>query len=84
MRRAVRRPHPHPSGARPPDNPNAMVTRHGLRCDDELRAVTAALGPPRAVAALLQISRFVTIALLCNAMQLELPVPSIFDAQPAT
>ena len=62
----------------------AMVTRHGLRCDDELRAVTAALGPPRAVAALLQISRFVTIALLCNAMQLELPVPSIFDAQPAT
>jgi len=60
----------------------AVVTRHGLRCDDELRAVTAALGPAKAVAALLQISRFVTIALICNALHLALPVPSIFDARP--
>jgi alkylhydroperoxidase family enzyme len=57
----------------------AMVTRMGLRCDDEVRAVAAAIGAPKAVAALLQISRFVTIALMCNALALELPVPSIFE-----
>jgi len=57
----------------------AMVTRHGLRCADELRAVTALLGSQKAVAALLQISRFVTIALMCNALALTLPVPSVFD-----
>jgi hypothetical protein len=58
----------------------AMVASHGLRCADELRAVVDLLGPEKAVAALLQISRFVTIALLCNALSLELPVPSVFDA----
>jgi alkylhydroperoxidase family enzyme len=57
----------------------AMVTRHGLRCAEELRTVVASLGSQKAVAALLQISRFVTIALMCNALALELPVPSIFD-----
>jgi alkylhydroperoxidase family enzyme len=57
----------------------AMVTRHGLRCDDEVRAVVAAIGAQKAVAALLQISRFVTIALMCNALSLELPVASVFD-----
>jgi alkylhydroperoxidase family enzyme len=57
----------------------AMVSSHGLRCEAELRAVVSALGPQEAVAALLQVSRFVTIALLCNALALELPVPSVFD-----
>jgi alkylhydroperoxidase family enzyme len=57
----------------------AVVTRHGLRCMAEVRAVAAAVGPEKAVAALLQISRFVNIALLCNALNLELPVPSVFD-----
>ena len=57
----------------------AVVTRQGLRCADEVRAVAAALGPEKTVAALLQISRFVTIALLCNALSLTLPVPSVFD-----
>jgi alkylhydroperoxidase family enzyme len=57
----------------------AVVTRHGLRCTTEVRAVAEALGPEKAVAALLQISRFVNIALLCNALNLELPVPSVFD-----
>jgi hypothetical protein len=41
------------------------------------------MGPQKAVAALLQISRFVTIALMCNALSLELPVGSVFD-EPAT
>jgi len=31
------------------------------------------------VAALLQISRFAAIALLCNSLDLSLPVPSIFE-----
>jgi len=57
----------------------AMVSTHGLRCGDELRAVVDALGPQKAVAALLQVSRFVTIALLCNALSLTLPVASVFD-----
>jgi hypothetical protein len=56
-----------------------VVTRHGLRCTAEVRAVAEALGPEKAVAALLQIARFVNIALLCNALNLELPVPSVFD-----
>ena len=57
----------------------AMVSTHGLRCGDELRAVVDALGPQKAVAALLQVSRFVTIALMCNALSLTLPVASVFD-----
>ena len=57
----------------------AMVSTHGLRCGEELRAVVDALGPEKAVAALLQVSRFVTIALLCNALSLTLPVASVFD-----
>jgi len=57
----------------------AMVSTHGLRCRDELRAVVDALGPQKAVAAVLQVSRFVTIALVCNALSLTLPVASVFD-----
>ena len=57
----------------------AMASTHGLRCRDELRAVVGALGPNKAVAALLQVSRFVTIALMCNALSLTLPVASVFD-----
>ena len=61
----------------------AMVASHGLRCADELRTVVEMLGDVKAVAALLQISRFVNIALLCNALALALPVPSVFDEPPA-
>jgi alkylhydroperoxidase family enzyme len=56
----------------------AVVTTHGLRCGPELDTAVRLLGPQKAVAALLQISRFVGIALLCNALKLELPVPSVF------
>jgi alkylhydroperoxidase family enzyme len=59
----------------------AMVARNGERCTAEIRAVADALGPTKTVAALLQITRFVTIATLCNALALTLPVPSIFDEQ---
>ena len=43
------------------------------------KAVADALGPAKTVAALLQIARFVNIALLCNALELKLPVGSVFD-----
>ncbi len=62
---------------------HAVVPSHGLRCADELRAVTELLGHEKAVAALLQISRFVTIAVMCNSLALTLPVPSVFDEPPA-
>ena len=57
----------------------AAVSSHGLRCEGELRAVVKLIGPEKAVAALLQISRFMGIALVCNALALELPVASVFD-----
>jgi alkylhydroperoxidase family enzyme len=57
----------------------AAVASHGLRCKDELDAVVRLLGPQKGVAALLQVSRFMGIALLCNALSLSLPVPSIFE-----
>lgn len=41
---------------------------------------TALLGPQRTVATLLQITRFMMIACLCNSLQLELPVKSVFDS----
>lgn len=57
----------------------SAVSSHGLRCEPELRAVVKLIGPEKSVAALLQISRFMGIALMCNALALELPVPSVFD-----
>ena len=57
----------------------AVVARHGKGVEEELRALVDEVGPQKAVAVLLQISRFVTIALLVNALQLRLPVPSIFE-----
>ena len=57
----------------------ATVTSQGLRAGPELESVTRLLGAQKAVAALLQISRFVGIALLCNTLALKLPVPSVFD-----
>jgi alkylhydroperoxidase family enzyme len=61
----------------------AVVTSQGLRCKPELEPVVRLLGPQKAVAALLQISRFVGIALLCNSLSLTLPVASVFDETPA-
>jgi alkylhydroperoxidase family enzyme len=57
----------------------AAVSSHGLRCRAELQSVVKLIGPQKAVAALLQVSRFMGIALLCNALSLELPVRSVFD-----
>ena len=57
----------------------AMVSTHGLRCATSSARSSTRSGREKAVAALLQVSRFVTIALLCNALSLTLPVASVFD-----
>lgn len=82
------RPGSHPSALKDDERrlqalAQAMVPSHGLRCEAELKSVVDLLGHERAVAALLQVSRFVTIALMCNALNLTLPVPSVFDEPPA-
>ena len=61
----------------------AIVARRGTECTAEVRAVSDLLGSTKAAAALLQTTRFMTIATLCNALQLNLPVASIFDAEAA-
>ncbi|MES2536198.1 MAG: carboxymuconolactone decarboxylase family protein [Pseudomonadota bacterium] len=58
----------------------AVIARHGRDCAAEVAAAGAELGTQKATAALLQITRFITIATLCNSLSLSLPVPSVFDA----
>jgi alkylhydroperoxidase family enzyme len=58
----------------------AATVRHGERCTGEIEVVARLLGPEKTVAALLQITRFMTIAVLCNALRLELPVKSVFES----
>jgi alkylhydroperoxidase family enzyme len=57
----------------------ALTLRNGERSAGEIEAVARLLGPEKTVAALLQITRFMTIAVLCNALRLELPVKSVFE-----
>lgn len=56
----------------------AVVSTHGKDCKAQVAAAAAVVGPQKAAAALLQVTRFMTIATLCNALELSLPVPSIF------
>lgn len=55
-----------------------IVRNRGEGCQLEVRAATTVLGAQKTTAALLQITRFMTIATLCNALELSLPVPSVF------
>lgn len=57
----------------------AMTGSNGLRCGAELAAVVKTVGAQQAVAVVLQISRVLGVALMCNAMKLELPVSSVFE-----
>lgn len=57
----------------------AVLERQGSRCSAEVADVAALIGAEKAAAALLQVTRFVMIATLCNALSLSLPVPSIFS-----
>lgn len=57
----------------------AVIARHGKDCGTQVISASAQLGPQKVAAALMQITRFMTIATLCNALSLSLPVPSVFD-----
>lgn len=56
----------------------AMIEHHGCGVHTELDAVVRAIGPAQAIAVLLLVGRYVTHALVVNALQLQPPVPSIF------
>jgi len=54
----------------------ALVERHGRGVGDELEAVVRALGAPAAIAVLMLVGRYVTHALMANALELAPPVAS--------
>lgn len=56
----------------------AVIATHGKGCQAAVAAATSALGAQKTTAALLQVTRFMSIATLCNALELSLPVPSVF------
>lgn len=56
----------------------AVIATHGKGCQQAVAAATTAVGAQKTAAALLQITRFMSIATLCNALELKLPVPSAF------
>jgi alkylhydroperoxidase family enzyme len=56
----------------------AVVVRQGHDVEAELDAVVKALGPAQAIAILLLVGRYVTHALVVNALALSPPVASIF------
>ena len=58
----------------------AMLQDFGRCAAGPVERANAVLGPQRAMAALLQITRFMMIASLCNALHLALPVKSVFEA----
>jgi hypothetical protein len=57
----------------------AVIARNGQHVTAELEAVVGVVGPAPAVAILLLIGRYVTHALVVNALQLQPPVASIFE-----
>lgn len=61
----------------------AVVERKGTGLDAELGAAITAIGPDRAIAVLFLVGRYITHAIIVNALNLAPPVPSIFvdDAQ---
>ena len=58
----------------------AVIADSGRGASELIVEASALLGPQRTVAALLQITRFMTIACLCNSLELKLPVSSVFDS----
>lgn len=55
-----------------------LLERRGHGVDAQLEAVSRALGPEAAIAVLLLVGRYVTHALVVNALDLQPPVASIF------
>ena len=56
----------------------AVIATHGKGCRIAVAAATSALGVQKTTAALLQVTRFMSIAILRNALELSLPVASVF------
>ena len=57
----------------------AAVTRDGVNTTALLEAVVKALGVEQAVAVLMVMGRYTTHAILVNSLNIQAPVPSIFD-----
>ena len=57
----------------------AMLNDFGRGATGPVERASAVLGPQRAMAALLQITRFMMIASMCNALDLALPMKSVFE-----
>ena len=55
------------------------VDGYGHGSGDDLSQVVSALGPAAAVAVMMVLGRYVTHALMVNSLQLQPPVPSIFE-----
>jgi alkylhydroperoxidase family enzyme len=51
----------------------AMIATEGKDCTEKVGDLARTVGPEKTLAALLQITRFMSIALLCNALRLKLP-----------
>lgn len=56
----------------------AIIATHGKGSQVAVAAANAVIGAQKTAAALLQITRFMSIATLCNALELSVPVPSVF------
>lgn len=54
----------------------AVIRRHGRGTSNELEAVVSAIGHEQAIAMLMLIGRYLTHALMVNALELAPPVPS--------
>ncbi len=59
----------------------AVITRKGHGTGPELEALSHAIGPEKAIAVLMMIGRYVTHALIVNALSLAPPVPSPLESQ---
>lgn len=56
----------------------AIVSSHGKSCRPAVAEAVSMLGAQKTAAALLQVTRFMGIATLCNALEMSVPVPSVF------
>ena len=61
----------------------ALLANRGQGVDRQLAGVVTAIGAAQAIAVLMLVGRYVTHALVVNALDLQPPVSSIFDADKA-
>ncbi len=57
----------------------ALVERRGHEVRGELEAVVDAIGHEQAIAVLFLVGRYITHALVANSLELQPPVPSVFE-----